>query len=117
MQILANKGYEFGERAGLGWIDGTVEKLKAKILPNIGWNDIKLNKRYSLFSNLDKLNDFYFVHSYVLKPENKNYVTSETYYVTNFCSSVEKNHIFGVQFHPEKSQKAGQQLIKNFLDF
>ena len=116
MQVLAEKGYEHGEHDGLGWIPGTVEKLNVgnAPLPHIGWNNIVLKKDSVLFHNLDAINDFYFVHSYSVKTD-ESYITSETNYEGDFCSSIQKENIYGVQFHPEKSQKAGQRLIQNFL--
>ena len=117
MQVLANKGFEFGEHVGLGWIKGRVEKIKAKILPHIGWNNIEIKKNSPLFTNLGQFNDFYFVNSYAFNVENKNYIISETDYGGFFCSAVQKENIFGVQFHPEKSQKTGQIIIKNFLQY
>ena len=115
MQILADKGFEFGEHEGLGWIEGTVRKLKAKVLPHIGWNNIQIKKQTPIFLNLKNVDDFYFVNSYAFNVKDKNLIISETNYETTFCSAVQKENIFGVQFHPEKSQKTGQQLIHNFL--
>lgn len=116
MQVLAEKGYENGEHDGLGLISGFVDKLEVgKLpLPHIGWNDIIEKKESKLFEGLNEIKDFYFVHSYKLMTENK-YILTETNYDVNFCSSIQKENIFGVQFHPEKSQKAGQKLIQNFL--
>ena len=71
-------------------------------------------KESKLFEGLNEIKTFYFVHSYKLMTENK-YILTETNYDVNFCSSIQKENIFGVQFHPEKSQKAGQKLIQNFL--
>ena len=115
MQILADKGFEFGEHDGLGWIEGTVKKLKAKVLPHIGWNNIKIKRQTPIFLNLKNMDDFYFVNSYAFNVKDKNLIISETNYENTFCSAVQKDNIFGVQFHPEKSQKTGQQLIHNFL--
>ena len=115
MQILADKGFEFGEHDGLGWIEGTVEKIKAKILPHIGWNNIQVKKQSPIFSNIKNLKDFYFVNSYAFNVKDKNLIISETSYGSTFCSAVQKDNIFGVQFHPEKSQKAGQLVMHNFL--
>jgi imidazole glycerol-phosphate synthase subunit HisH len=116
MQVLVEKGYEHGEYDGLGWIPGTVEKINATNipLPHIGWNEIKLKQKSFLFNGLDEVNDFYFVHSYVVKTTS-NHVISETEYGVSFCSSIHHKNIYGVQFHPEKSQKAGQILFNNFL--
>ena len=115
MQILADKGFEFGEHDGLGWIEGRVEKIKAKVLPHIGWNNIQIKKQSPIFSNIENLKDFYFVNSYAFNVKDKNLIISETNYGKTFCSAVQKDNIFGVQFHPEKSQKTGQLLIRNFL--
>ena len=115
MQILADKGFEFGEHDGLGWIEGTVEKIKAKVLPHIGWNNIQVKKQSPIFSNIENSKDFYFVNSYAFNVKDKNLIISETSYGSTFCSAVQKDNIFGVQFHPEKSQKAGQLVIHNFL--
>ncbi len=118
MQVLADYGYEFKKYSGLGWVKGSVEKLNTITmpLPHIGWNNIKMNKKIKFFDKLENINDFYFVHSYVFKPQNKDNIISITNYDNiEFCSSLNQENIFGVQFHPEKSQKAGQQLIKNFL--
>jgi imidazole glycerol-phosphate synthase subunit HisH len=116
MQVLANKSSEFGEHKGLGWINGTVEKLKAKKLPHVGWNTINILKKSPIFNNLKNLKDFYFVNSYVFKVEDKDCIIAKTEYEEEFCSAVQKNNIFGVQFHPEKSHSFGEQLIKNFLE-
>ena len=116
MQVLADQGFEFGDHKGLGWIKGKVEKLNAKILPHIGWNNIEIKKKTPIFLNLKNHNDFYFVNSYALNVCDKNLVISETSYEKKFCSAVQKDNIFGVQFHPEKSQKAGEVIINNFLN-
>ena len=83
MQILADKGFEFGEHEGLGWIEGTVRKLKAKVLPHIGWNNIQIKKQTPIFLNLKNVDDFYFVNSYAFNVKDKNLIISETNYETN----------------------------------
>ena len=116
MQVLAEKGFEFGEKEGLGWIGGTVEKLKARVLPHVGWNDITILKKSLIFSNIKDLENFYFVNSYAFKAKDKELIIAKTKYESEeFCTALQKNNIFGVQFHPEKSQDAGQNLIENFL--
>ena len=117
MQILSTKGYEFEDCDGLNWIGGKVVKMDHHKLPHIGWNNVKIKKNCNLFKNLSNQEDFYFLHSYHFLPDNQNVVAAETNYENVFCSIVEYENIFGVQFHPEKSQKAGQILIKNFLNF
>tara|TARA_Y100001970_G_C14153775_1_gene814276 strand:- start:752 stop:1375 length:624 start_codon:yes stop_codon:yes gene_type:complete len=116
MQVLADKSFEFGEHEGLGWISGNVEKLKAKKLPHVGWNNVKIVKKSPIFKNIENLKDFYFVNSYSFKVKDERFVIAETQYESNFCSAVQKKNIFGVQFHPEKSHATGKQLIKNFLE-
>ena len=115
MQVLADKGEEFGEHDGLGWIKGKVVKLNSRILPHIGWNDITIKKDSKIFSGLDEHKDFYFVHSFHFDLKDKNLVVAETEYGEKFCSILQKENIIGVQFHPEKSQKTGQVLLNNFL--
>ncbi|OGM96133.1 MAG: imidazole glycerol phosphate synthase, glutamine amidotransferase subunit [Candidatus Yanofskybacteria bacterium RIFCSPHIGHO2_02_FULL_38_22b] len=115
MQLLADTGYEFGKHDGLGWIKGETIKLKSTNLPHIGWNNIK-TKSNKLFSDLPD-NNFYFVHSYFLKPADKSIVTSTCNYDQVFSSSIQKDNIFATQFHPEKSQLAGLKVLDNFLSY
>lgn len=115
MQLLAEKGYEFGEHKGLGWIKGEVKKLTAPRLPHVGWNNIKVIKT-NIFHDIPDDN-FYFVHSYVLKPTDKSIVSSTCNYGEIFPSSIQEDNIFATQFHPEKSQRAGLKVIENFLNF
>jgi glutamine amidotransferase len=118
MQILADKGFEFEECDGLGWIHGTVNKIEAGILPlpHIGWNDLKIIKDNPLLKGLHNNNDFYFVHSYVFRAKNKENIVAETEYNEIFNSIITQNNIFGVQFHPEKSQRTGRILLENFVN-
>ena len=117
MQILADKGFEFGENDGLGWISGKVEKLDSNglPLPHVGWNDVRAKRESELVTGLNENHDFYFVNSYAFKADNNENVLAETEYGSWFTSIIQKDNIFGVQFHPEKSQRAGQLLLKNFL--
>lgn len=114
MQLLADKGHEFGLHKGLGWIKGETIKLKSNRLPHIGWNDVKILKN-DLFTEIPDKN-FYFVHSYVLSPTNKKIIASTTKYGTVFPSSIQYKNIFATQFHPEKSQLTGLKLLENFLN-
>ena len=118
MQVLAEKGHEFGVEQGLGWIKGEVNILKTNDLPlpHICWNDINVNQESELTRNLEEINDFYFVHSYKFDVENENEINAFTEYGERFCSIVNKGNIYGVQFHPEKSQKSGMIFLKNFLN-
>lgn len=118
MQVLADKGLEFGEHAGLGWIPGVVKRVQCGDLPlpHVGWNDIIITKSCPLLNGLDTIRDFYFVHSYAFSVQEANHVYAKAEYGELFDSVVNKDNIFGVQFHPEKSQKAGRRLVKNFLE-
>ncbi|MDB9760425.1 imidazole glycerol phosphate synthase subunit HisH [Pelagibacteraceae bacterium] len=117
MQVLADKSEEFGDFKGLGWVSGEVQKIDSKILPHIGWNEVKIKKSNILFKSFNEDKDFYFVNSFHLNVKDKSFIVAETEYGHNFCSVLNKGNIFGTQFHPEKSQKAGQNLLKNFLSF
>ena len=117
MQMLGEKSEENSEVEGLCLIKGLVKKFhvnEKKIrIPHIGWNDIKIKKGSRLFKDV-AIPEFYFVHSYFLQPKNKTVVTGTCNYGQNFCCAVEKENILGVQFHPEKSQRAGLTVLKNF---
>ena len=120
LQMFADIGYEETETKGLGWIPGKVLKIdnqngKFK-LPHIGWNQIKIVKDSKIFQNIENNSHLYFVHSYEFIPEDKNVISSTTDYSSNIVCSVEKENIFGTQFHPEKSDKTGLTLIQNFLN-
>ena len=118
MQVLASKGYEFGENLGLNLIQGTVTKLETSKypLPNIGWHKIYIERENNLFKKIDKDNSFYFVHSFAFNVENNDNNIASSVYENKFVCAVQKENIFGVQFHPEKSQKSGIQLFKNFFN-
>ena len=121
MQLLADKGYENGEFEGLGWIGGTVQELiktkENERIPHIGWNEINFTENNPLFETITPGKDMYFVHSYHFVCDDSKNVIATTPYCGNFISAVRKGNIFGVQFHPEKSQKNGFKVIKNFLSF
>jgi len=119
MQLLADKGFENGECIGLGWIEGTVEKFEKnnndQRIPHIGWNEVNFEKETSIFEGVESGKDFYFVHSYHFVCKNSTHIIGTTPYYGEFVSAVKKNNIYGVQFHPEKSQEPGFSLLKNFL--
>ena len=120
LQMFADIGYEETETKGLGWISGKVSKIdnqngKYK-LPHIGWNQIKIVKQSKIFKEIENNSHMYFVHSYEFIPNEKNVISATTDYSSNIACSVEKENIFGTQFHPEKSDKSGLQIIKNFLN-
>ena len=117
MQLLAEAGYENGYCKGLGWIKGSVKKMKVKKLklPHMGWNEIKIINNKNKINFSDKIEDFYFVHSYFFDCLEKESIVGITKYGLNFPSIVAKENIYGFQFHPEKSSNQGLGLIKNFL--
>lgn len=123
-QLLLDKGYEFGVFNGLGIIPGKVikfPKLKKERIPHIGWNGIfPLKKNGWTKTVLDSVrpdSDLYFVHSYVLQPSKQgNILALANYDGYQFCSAIQKNNIYGCQFHPEKSGQVGLKIIKNFVN-
>ena len=120
LQMFADIGYEEIETKGLGWISGKVSKInnqnKKYKLPHIGWNQINIIKESRIFKDIKNNSHMYFVHSYEFIPEDKNVISATTDYSTNIVCSVEKENIFGTQFHPEKSEKLGLQIINNFIN-
>ena len=119
LQMFADIGYEENETKGLGWVSGKVSKIdnqngKYK-LPHIGWNQINIIKESKIFKDIDNSSHMYFVHSYEFIPNDKDVITATTDYSSNIVCSVEKENIFGTQFHPEKSDKIGLKMIDNFL--
>lgn len=117
MQVMATRGMEFGDHAGLGWIEGSVEKLNANglPLPHVGWNNLTCKQESPLLAGLGDDPDFYFVHSFAFHAENPQHVLATTEYGEVFCSVIQRENLYGVQFHPEKSQRTGIKLVKNFL--
>ena len=120
LQMLADVGYEETETKGLGWISGSVSKIdnhngKYK-LPHIGWNQINILKDSEIFKDIENNSHMYFVHSYEFIPEDKNVISATIDYSSNIVCSVEKENIFGTQFHPEKSDKIGLKMIDNFIN-
>jgi glutamine amidotransferase len=117
MQILASHGEEFGIREGLGLIPGKVEKLKVTKmqLPHIGWNNLKTIENTPLLKGINEADYFYFTHSFGFKCQVDENVKATTEFEEDFPSVISKENIFGVQFHPEKSQHSGFKLIKNFV--
>jgi glutamine amidotransferase len=120
LQMFADVGYEESETKGLGWIPGKVTKIdnqngKYK-LPHIGWNQINILKESKIFKDIKNNAHMYFVHSYEFKPTNKNFISATTNYSSKHVCAVEKENIFGTQFHPEKSDKTGLKIINNFIN-
>ena len=120
LQMFADIGYEENETKGLGWIAGKVSRIdnqngKYK-LPHIGWNQINIIKDSKIFQNIKNNSHMYFVHSYEFIPNDRNVISATTDYSSNIVCSVEKENIFGTQFHPEKSDKIGLKIIDNFIN-
>tara|TARA_A100000164_G_scaffold2404_1_gene2058 strand:+ start:528 stop:1109 length:582 start_codon:yes stop_codon:yes gene_type:complete len=120
LQMFADVGYEETKTKGLGWISGKVSKIdnqngKFK-LPHIGWNQINIIKQSKIFENIENNTHMYFLHSYEFLPNDKNVILATTDYSSNIVCSVEKENIFGTQFHPEKSDKLGLKIIDNFIN-
>ncbi|RPG06143.1 MAG: imidazole glycerol phosphate synthase subunit HisH [Pelagibacteraceae bacterium TMED267] len=119
LQMFADIGYEETKTKGLGWIAGEVSKIdnqngKYK-LPHIGWNQINIVKDSKIFKDIENNSHMYFVHSYEFIPKDKSVISGTTDYSSNIVCSVEKENIFGTQFHPEKSDKIGLKIIDNFI--
>ena len=120
MQMFADIGYEETKTKGLGWIAGTVSKINNQNgkykLPHIGWNQINIVKRSKIFNNIKNNSHMYFVHSYEFIPDDIGVVSATTEYSSSIVCSIEKENIFGTQFHPEKSDKEGLKIIENFIN-
>ena len=120
LQMFADVGYEETETKGLGWISGRVSKIdnqngKYK-LPHIGWNQINIVKDSKIFKDIENNSHMYFVHSYEFIPTDKSVISATTNYSSNIVCAIEKENIFGTQFHPEKSDKIGLKIIDNFIN-
>jgi glutamine amidotransferase len=118
MHLLATVGYEGGATKGLGWIEGEVKRLAptdGSRVPHVGWNEVHHDPSVPLFDGIPNGTDFYFVHSYHFACDEPANVGATTPYCGGFTSVVHQDLIFGVQFHPEKSQRHGLQLLRNFL--
>lgn len=126
LQSLMDKSDEDGGTSGLGIIPGCVIRFKDHVtdekgnickIPHMGWNQVLQSRPHDLWKNIENGSRFYFVHSYYVVPENQSEIAATTEYTTNFTSAAARDNFFATQFHPEKSQKAGLTLLKNFLDW
>ena len=121
MQFLATESQEIGHHPGLDWIKGEVQLIKPYDsiyrIPHIGWNNVQVNKRDPLFNGLDEEPVFYFVHSYHFLPsvDSVEVISATCWHGTTVIAGIQLNNIFGIQFHPEKSQKDGLRLLENFI--
>ena len=116
---MFDTSFEDGEHEGLGLVPGEVVRFRLSNgykVPHMGWNQVRFRKRPPVFEGIDDGAHFYFVHSYFVAPRNDEIVATETDYATPFCSSIWRDNLYAVQFHPEKSQSAGLRLLKNFAE-
>ena len=120
LQMFADVGYEEAETNGLGWISGKVSKINNQNgkfkLPHIGWNEIEIQKESKIFKNIKNKTHMYFVHSYEFIPNDQSVISATTDYSSKIVCAVEKDNLFGTQFHPEKSDKEGLKIIQNFIN-
>ena len=122
MQLLADRGLEHGEHAGLGWIGGEVRAIepgdRRMKVPHMGWNALRIKENpATLFAGVDPGAHVYFVHSYGFVPTQQNCVLAEVDYGPPIVAAIRKGNIVGTQFHPEKSQAVGLRFIANFLSW
>jgi imidazole glycerol-phosphate synthase subunit HisH len=117
MQLLFDYSLEDGRNRGLGILKGSVRKIPPGVkIPHMGWNQVNIKMKESkIFPGIKDGEYFYFVHSYHAVPDDPSIISSTTEYGTDLSASVEKDNIFGFQFHPEKSSTRGQVLVKNFI--
>ncbi|MFA5059081.1 MAG: imidazole glycerol phosphate synthase subunit HisH [Candidatus Omnitrophota bacterium] len=119
MQLIATLGLEGGRTKGLGWINADVKRFelssKSLKIPHVGWNEVHHAKASSLWNGIASGKDFYFVHSFHVVCRERDDVLATTSYGNDFVSAVQKDNVFGVQFHPEKSLSVGLNLIRNFI--
>ena len=115
MQMLFEESDEFGRTAGLGLLRGCVQRFSNDlVVPQVGWNQIRQRKMHTLFEGVTDQSFFYFVHSFFCDPVDNSTIIGETEYSNTYASVVAQANVYGVQFHPEKSQVAGLQLLRNF---
>lgn len=122
MQVLSKMGYEHGEYEGLGWLDAQVIKLQAGSeclkIPHMGWNSINLTYDHPIFNGFkNEMLVFYFVHSFFMFTKDSKKVLANCEYGSNFTASIAWDNIVATQFHPEKSQDAGIDLLNNFMSW
>lgn len=119
MQLLAEVGHEGGQHPGLGWIRGEVRRLQPtpgnSRIPHIGWNEVVFQRESPIFKGMLSNKDFYFVHSYHFVCDDPGDLVATTPYTGGFVSAVQREWVFAVQFHPEKSQRVGFQVLRNFI--
>ncbi len=118
MQLLAGRGLEVRETEGLGLVPGEVRILQpgsGERIPHIGWDEVDVRRPHPLFQGVESGRDFYFVHSWAFAAADQDDVLATTPAFGMFTSAVARDNVVGVQFHPEKSQRPGLQLLRNFI--
>jgi glutamine amidotransferase len=116
MQILFEESEEAPGIKGMGVVKGKVPRFTGDVkVPHMGWNSIEVIKTHPIFEGIDEGSHFYFVHSFFCKPEEEGVTATTTTYGVVFASSVQRGNVFACQFHPEKSQRIGLQLLRNFI--
>ncbi len=116
LQLLFDKSAEGGHVEGLKILEGSVEKFTVGKVPHMGWNQIKiLSNGNDMYKGVADEANVYFCHSYYVSPKNLKVAATTTSYNISYVSSIVKDNIWGVQFHPEKSQSVGLQILKNFV--
>ena len=120
MHLMGSRGVEYGEHVGLGWIKGEVTGLipqdKELKIPHMGWNNVYVTNKSPIMHGISESDELYFVHSYHLECEAEEIIIGETDYCYRFVSAIQKDNIYGTQFHPEKSHDSGLKILKNFLE-
>jgi glutamine amidotransferase len=119
LQLLFDVSYEDGEHRGLGVVAGEVRRFNVPAeykVPHMGWNEVSWRRRAPIFANVPEGSHFYFVHSYYAVPKDESILDGEASYPEPFCATIWRDNLFATQFHPEKSQAAGLQLLKNFAE-
>lgn len=119
LQLLFERSYEDGDHTGMGILAGEVRRFdvpREYKVPHMGWNQVHTRTQPPIMAGIDDQTHFYFVHSYYVVPENESLVAGEAEYPEPFCAMVWRDNLFATQFHPEKSQTAGLQLLRNFAE-
>ena len=118
LQLMFDESEEGGKHRGLGMLPGRIVKFPAtERVPQIGWNQIAIERSVEILDGVPEGSYFYFVHSYYVNPTDADVVAMECDYHQRFCAMIWRDNLFATQFHPEKSQQAGLRLLKNFADF
>ena len=119
LQLLFDRSFEDGEHEGLGVVPGEVRKFDIPSeykVPHMGWNEVKFARKAPIFDGIADGSHFYFVHSYYVVPTDKNVVDGQASYPDPFCATIWRDNLYATQFHPEKSQRDGLRVLRNFAE-